>query len=259
MDGSETTVNTASPFTLGTPLQTGYINYDIAGNVVPATTFFVGADTSTVTRRDEFYNFELNLLRERLAWTCDSPWEIGWSLGVRYFRFQDALTVGVTNPDVDGLGAGDAFFKDTVTNNLVGAQIGFDLAYNINGNVRLFISPKFGVYDNIVNSDFLAQGRLGDGNYVDGTVTVGHGYPNFPVHGAGNGVAFLTQVDLGVDWQFTRNWGAKVGYRVVAVNGVGLGDDQYPQYMTDTLEMQNPQHSSSLVLHGAFFGINYNF
>ena len=25
---------------------------------------------------------------------CDSPWDIGWSMGVRYFRFEENLSIG---------------------------------------------------------------------------------------------------------------------------------------------------------------------
>ena len=45
----------------------------------------------------------------------------------------------------------------------------------------------------------------GTANYVDGCVGV-YGYPDFPAHGTTIGIAFLTQIDVGADWQFTRNW-----------------------------------------------------
>ena len=246
-------------FTMGTPLQTGNINFDFPGGVViPADSFFINDNTSTVTRRDEFYDFEINLIREKLGVACNSCWEIGWSLGVRYFRFQESLSVSAVTTNAIIPGGADAYFNNTVTNNLVGPQVGFDLAYNLGCNVRLFITPQFGIYGNWVDSNFAAKGRLGAGDYVDGTNTV-TGYPNFPAHGANTGVSFLTQVDVGLDWQFSRNWSARAGYRVVAITGVGLADDEYPQFLCDTPEMQNPQHTSSLVLHGAFFGLTYNF
>jgi hypothetical protein len=258
MTGSQTTTNPwGMDVPMGTPLQTGWINFNIAGHIIPANDIFDNAQTSTVTRRDEFYDFEINLIREELPWACDSQWEIGWSAGVRYFRFQESLGVGVTSPNIDNLGPGDAYFNDTVTNNLIGPQIGFDLAYNIGNNVRLFVNPTVGVFGNWVSNDFRAQGRLGSGLYVDGVNTVGHGYSNFPAHGSNAGVAFLTQVDLGADWRFSRNWSVRAGYRIVAITGMGLADDEFPQYLADAPEMGNPQHNSSLVLHGAFFGVTY--
>ena len=47
---------------------------------------------------------------------------------------------------------------------------------------------------------------------------------------------------MGTEWQFTRNWSARAGYRVVAITGMGLADDQFPQYMVDTPEIANIQH-----------------
>ena len=83
---------------------------------------------------------------------------------------------------------------------------------------------------------------------------------HFPAHGTTTGLAFLTQIDVGADWQFSCHWSARVGYRVVAITGMGLADDQFPEYMCDTQEMGNsPQHYSSLVLHGAFLGATYCF
>jgi hypothetical protein len=50
-----------------------------------------------------------------------------------------------------------------------------------------------------------------------------------------------------------------VGYRVVAATGIGLADNQLPQYMVDIPEIANIDHNGQLILHGAFMGITYNF
>jgi hypothetical protein len=139
--------------------------------------------------------------------------------------------------------------------------VGFDIAYNLGCNLRLFVKPQVGIYNNFVDSTFQSRAQLNGCNYVDGTVSVlNANYPPFPAHGTTNGVAFLTQIDVGADWQFTRNWSARFGYRVVAMTGMALADDQYPQFLCDTPTMNgSPQHCSSLVLQGAFFGLTCNF
>ncbi len=247
--GSQTTVNPTPGGYVNTPLNLNELYF----NGTSAEAWFNGAQSHTVTRRDEFHNVEVNLIREQMAWACDSPWDIGWSVGVRYFRFQERLTFESLAFD----GVSDAYFSDQITNDLVGAQFGFDAAYNVGGGLRAFITPKVGIYDNFINSNFDAKAQTGGGAYVDGTGP----YPGtpFPVHGSSTSISFLTQIDVGADWQFTRNWSARVGYRVVAITGMGLADDQYPQYMCDTPEIANVQHVSCLVLHGAFVGATYNF
>jgi hypothetical protein len=246
--------SSTTPLYVSTPLDTRNVFYTIDGVDRSATSIFDNARAHTVLRHSEFYDAEINFVREQLAWAADSPWDIGWSVGVRYFRFQDQLSVNSLSFGGDY----EAYFKDVATNNLVGAQFGFDAAYNVWNSFRVFITPKVGIYDNIVDSSFTSQARAVGGNYVNGNSGVA-GYPDFPVHSSVNGIACLMQIDVGADWQITRNWSLRGGYRVVAINGVALADDQFPQFLCDTPDMGNPQHENSLVLHGAFFGATYNY
>jgi hypothetical protein len=253
--GSQT--STFAGGAVSTTLDVDYITFHNQGTGTDqqAAWWFFGAQSQTLARRDEFHDAEINLVREQLAWACDSPWDIGWSCGVRYFRFQEDLrysslraNYAATDP------TGTAIFDDTATNNLVGFQIGFDAAYNVCNGLRLFITPKVGIYDNMMESTFAAQ-------LADGTKGVSQYYGAYDPnpHGTKNALSFLTQIDVGAEWQFTRNWSARAGYRVVAITGMALADDQFPQYMTDIPEMQRVQTTGSLVLHGAFFGVTYNF
>lgn len=247
---------------------TGYRSTTYAGDTVntvlnvnnisflglPANTWFQGAGEQTLTRRDEYHNIEVNLVREQLAWACDSPWDIGWSVGIRYFRFQESLVYDSIMPNHTTGGIFDAYLSDNITNNLLGVQFGFDAAYNVCNGLRLFITPKVGVYNNYLDSTFQAQ--LGD--HVTNGISTPYGV-TYPVHGTRNAISFLTQVDLGADYQFTRNWSVRGGYRVLAVTGIGFADDQFAQAICDIPELQSVQNSSSLVLHGAFLGLTYNF
>ncbi|MBN1395894.1 MAG: hypothetical protein JW959_12805 [Pirellulales bacterium] len=236
---------------------TGYVSTPLV--VTPMTfggaaaqNWFDGAEEHRLWRRNEFHNVEFNFVHEQLAWADDSPWDIGWSLGVRYFRFEEHLTFGSLRQGYSwGDSGGEAYFSEQIANNLVGFQFGFDAAYNIWNGVRLFITPKVGIYNNYMDQRFRAytnDGRVGSGPYG-----------SFPVESDKNCIAFLTQIDVGADWQFSRNWSARVGYRVVAATGMALADEQFPQYMVDTPEIADIQHYSNLVLHGAFVGLTYNF
>ena len=135
---------------------------------------------------------------------------------------------------------------------MVGPQIGFDLAYNLGCNVRLFLTPSFGIYANWIDSNFAARGRQGTGDYVDATNTIA-GYPGYPAHGTGTGIAFLTQIALRFRLEIYAKLERESGLPRCRHHRRGPADDEYPEYLCDTLEMQNPQHTSSLVLHGAFW------
>ena len=53
----------------------------------------------------------------------------------------------------------DAYLSDNVTNNLVGVQVGFDVAYNLCSGLWVFITPKVGIYNNFIDSTFQAATR----------------------------------------------------------------------------------------------------
>ena len=185
---------------VNTLLGTDYITFHLPTGDYPANNWFYGAAEQTLSRQDEFQNLEINLVRDQLACACGSPWDIGWSAGIRYFRFQDKLTYNSFMPGAAAGTTGEASLSDNICNNLVGVQVGFDAAYNFGNGLRLFIKPQVGIYDNILDGNFQCQ--LGDG--TEGYTTP---YYNqyYPVHGSRDGVAFLTQIDVGAEWQFSRN------------------------------------------------------
>jgi hypothetical protein len=252
LTGYRSTTNPLSPFTVSTPLRVGELWFGDSSH--SATGWFNGAAEHRLWRRDEFQNVEVNLMRLQMAYSYDSPWDIGWSMGVRYFRFEENLQFGaLAGGHSWGQGGGyyEAYLNDTVTNSLLGFQFGFDAAYSVVDGCRLFVTPKMGIYDNHINQNF--QAYLGNG-------VVGTGpYGSFPVVASRDALAFLMQIDVGVDWQLSRNWSARVGYRVVALTGVALAEDQFPQYIVDLPEIAHIDSHSSLLLHGAFAGLTYNF
>jgi hypothetical protein len=253
LTGLQSTTNPTPGGTVSTPL----VIQPMLFGATSAENWFDGAAEHRLWRRDEFHNLEINLLREQLACGCNSPWDVGWSVGVRYFRFEESLKFGSLMNGYnwgDNDGACEAYLSDRTANNLVGVQCGFDAAYNLVPGchgVRLFVSPKVGLYGNCIDQTF--EAHTGDG--IDGTGP----YGSFPVHSTRSGVSFLTQIDVGADWQFARNWSLRGGYRVMAITGMALADDQFPQYMVDIPAIADIQHYGSLVLHGAFVGVTYCF
>jgi len=244
-------VSTTHPNCVSTPLTVSHIQFN--GN--PATNWFDNAEGHRLWRTNEFQNVELNLIRNRFLFANDSPWEVDWSMGVRFFRFEERLTFGaVANGYAWGQDPScEAYLTDRIINNLIGFQFGFNADYFLSQRCRLFVSPTVGIYGNHMNNYFHAY--LGDGtgatqSYYPGT---------YPVRSSKNGVSFLTEVDLGVDWQFSQRWSARIGYRLLATTGVGLADEQFPPYIVDIPEIRNIDHNGDLVLHGAFVGVTYNF
>jgi hypothetical protein len=234
---------------------TEYTTFNTLHGPIAGNTWFYGAVEQDLSRRDEFQDIEVNLIRERLACACDSPWDVGWSVGIRYFRFQDQLTYSSTLPAAPAAGVSDsAYMSDEMTNNLVGVQVGFDATYNFCNGLKLFLRPKVGIYGNYLDGNF--QMQLGD-HVTNACSTYYSQY--YPVHACGDAFSFLTQIDVGAEWQFSRCWSARVGFRALAATGIGLAEDQFPQYVNDMPQLEKAESPSSLVLYGAFFGVSYCF
>ena len=158
--GCVSTTSPNPPCLVSTPLRV----FEVQFNGLPATDWFDDAKEHCLSRRDEFQNVEVNLIREQLNCCCNAPWDIAWSLGIRYFRFEENLTFaslqGGCNWGQDG-GVHEAYLNDTITNSLLGCQFGFDAAYCLHDGMRLFISPKVGIYNDHMDQDFRAY--LGNG------------------------------------------------------------------------------------------------
>jgi hypothetical protein len=253
LDAFEGSRTTSLETGVATPLTVGHLSFDGS----PATDWFDGALEHRLRRRDEVQSVEVNLVRQRLLSGSGLPLDIDILLGTRFFRFEDDLVFSaladpdeMTDPGQDH----EAFLDEHITNELLGIQLGFDANYQLRSNWRMFITPKFGIYNNHIEHVF--QAYLGDG-----TVATQSMYPtmSYPVRSDIDVVSFLTQVDLGLEWQFARNWSARLGYRAVVVTGVGLADNQIPPYIADIPEIAAIDTNGELVLHGAFFGLAYNY
>ena len=248
-------VSATNPFGIvSTPLTTGLMLFNGFG----ANGWFDNAEEHRLWRTDEVYNVELNMIRNHLLTAeCGCPLSVDVLAGVRYFRFRENLTWGTLAFGSywgENGGADEAYVCDSIANNLIGGQIGFNVNYCVNNRLRLFVTPKIALCDNVIENDFRA-------NLGNGTVATQNSYPGmtYPVHSSANEFSILTQIDAGIDWQITRQLSACVGYRVVAATGMGLADNQIPPYLNDIPSIQDIDTNGHLILHGAFAGLTYCF
>lgn len=226
-------------------------DWDMAADLID------GAIEHRIWRRNEFHSVEVNLLRTGMLCDPHHPLDVNWGVGVRWFRFAEELGFAALH---DGTWGADptreAYIVNDLTNDLVGLQFSVDLQYYVRPNWRIFATPRFGVYNNHLDQNF----RVYRGDGVVASPQPGSGVAGaYPVRASSDTLSFLTQVDLGVDWRFARNWSAGVGYRVLVATGMGLADNQVPAYLIDLPEVGHIQHNGQLILHGAFANLTYNF
>ncbi len=161
---------------------------------------------------------------------------------------------------IDGTAYGGdwLYLNDRITNDLVGLQAGFNANYRFADCWKVFVRPMVGVFDNHMTLDYNLYAVGANGTQYQGSSQT-YTNPNYPVHATSDGFAFLTQVDLGLDWQITRHISTQFGYRVLAMTGMGLSDAQIPFYGNDTPSIAEIQHNDSLIVHGAFGGLTFTW
>lgn len=229
---------------------------------VNAQAYFDGAGEHRLWRRSEMYNAEVNFLRTGLG-SCDpcgcNPLRIDCLAGFRYIRFTDQILFGSLQQGATWGGNGglnEAYLNDRISNDLFGFQVGLDGSYQIAPKWRLFCNTKVGIFENHIQNSFDAF--RGDGTVANPTTASGMS-GTYPVRGSADAVSFMTEIKFGLHWNFWQNWGAQVGYRVMAVTDVGMPDSQIPFYVVDIPELMNVKHNGDLIVHGGFAGVTWNF
>jgi len=240
---------------VSTPLDMRFVQFGVGD---PLADYFDGAEQHRLWRRDEFHNVELNLIRNNLFGPDPARlWDLRFSLGVRFFRFEESLTFGtLANGGTWGGSDGEeAYLGDQIINNLVGFQFGFDADYCFWRNLRLFVAPRIGIYNNHIQNDF----RVYRDDGLSASPTAPGITGSYPVHSTRDVFSLLAQIDLGIEWQFGPRWNAHVGYRVVAATGIGLADNQIPACIVDLPGIRDIDYNGDLLLHGAFAALTYQF
>ena len=204
-------------------------------------------------------NVELNFVRPLCCGGCNR-FGVDFLAGVRWLHFQDGFLFGAERVDDGSPYAGDwLFMDDHITNDLVGFQAGFNANYCFADCWKVFFRPVVGVFNNYVSLDYnlYAVSCTTGAQYQGSSQTFTN--PNYPIHANTDGFSFLTQVDLGLDWQICRHVSAELGYRVVAMTGMALSDSQFPSDGSATQCIAEIKHNDGLLLHGAFTGVTFTW
>jgi len=237
-----------------------------------------GADgVHALWRNFEFHNVEVNLWRfcgNCAASTCSnsgggygkscggavcnrSRWRYNMLAGVRYFRFHEDLLFGADGDQfVMNYGDDEIFYNIDIDNDLLGFQLGCETEYCVGRRWTLDGGIKLGIYNNHISHISEIGGNLG-------TATINGGGPNsgrdFYVNNSKNDVSFLGETNLGFQYLIHPNWTARFGYRAVAVTGVALPSEQIYPDLRGINDVELIGSNSSLLLHGGYAGVEYNW
>jgi hypothetical protein len=119
------------------------------------------------------------------------------------------------------------------------------LNYRFGNRLSVYVVPKIGLYGNAAESE---------SRYYRGDGIVG-----FEITGHKDTVSLLGSLDLGLNWDLGRHWSFTGGYRVVAVSGVALSDNQIPHALAAANEFADTKVNGDLIVHGAFLGATFRY
>jgi len=178
--------------------------------------------------------------------------------GVRWFQFRDSLEYAASSNDaVFNNGADDFYYRNGVTNDLVGFQLGGLGTWCTGTRLNLFGGTNFGVYGNRIGATTFA----GTATETAVILSPNSAFDNRPYdyRSTLSDVAFLGEGTLGAGLRISRGWTANCAYRLVGVSGVATAIGQIPRDFANGNEITRINNHNSLLLHGVSVGANYNF
>jgi len=236
------------PDGVSTPIDVGLV--DIGPD--DAEDFFDNSAEHRLRRDNDFHNVEINYIHNMIgcgpqSCNCCNPLSVSFLAGFRYFRFDEDLAfIGVREGSTFDVAADRAHLDIELEQDLWGFQIGGRADYRAGSRLNLYASPKVGVFANDVDS----RAHLYRGDLA---------FEAFDIQGSERDVAIMAQIDLGLEYMVTPNWKVFGGYRALAITGVALADEQIPPFLVDAPAFEDVDTNGSLILHGAFGGLEYRF
>ena len=190
--------------------------------------------------------------------SCTSRTQVMFSHGIRWFQFRDSFEFAASATDmVFGNGIDDYYYNVDTENNLLGYQFGARINYCLTARVNAYAGAKFGIYGN----DIDYRSRIGT---RDVAAQVGAPYPAYQgqrvnVNRDETTLATLGELDLGLGVRLTNCWTLTGGYRLLGVTGVATSVGNISNDPAHLDEGHFTCLNDSLLLHGGYVGIQYNW
>ena len=231
------------------------LNFDqLDYNGALASAFVNDALVQRVRSESDIHNVEINRLWGFAGGGC-SPWTVRGLAGFRFFNFSENFEFAADTVDTMFTGSADElYYTIDVDNYLYGLQLG-SYVERASGPWSATFGAKAGVFAN----DASAVSRIGG---AAGTAIVNNG-PNIGrpwlVSASKTDVAFIGELRAGGARQLSLHWRATAEYRVMAVSGVALPTNQIFHDLRGLQDVELLATNGTLLLHGAFFGLERTF
>ena len=234
--GDQATVEDASG-PIETTLDISGLSYGNAGDSLASQ---LSSNQATLQRDYQYHNLEMN-------WGGIAKGErirLEYLAGIRYFKAREDLNLQI----------GDFAFAGQDDNHLLGIQLGALLNWQPQQQLQVHAGVKFGIFANAIDHQFRLQGS-------DGFAYAGSGASAMDLNQTQNTTAAATlgQLDLGFTYQWTDRFRWTSGYRIVGITGLSLPSNQLSQDLAELASNPSVHTSGSMLLHGAYVGLTYDF
>ncbi len=221
-----------------TTLDISGLNYGSVGD--PLSDQFNGVTDASLRRGFEYHNLELN-------WGGTARGEqvtLQYLAGFRYFKASENLALQMG--DVSLVGKDD--------NHLFGFQVGTHFAWQPKERIEFHSGVKFGIFANSIDHQLRIQGPAGFA-YAGTVASPQPLNQNLDT----STVATLGQLDLGFTYHVNERLRLTSGYRIVSVTGLSLPVNQLSQSLAEQTGSPSLHSDGSILLHGAYVGLKYDF
>jgi hypothetical protein len=180
----------------------------------------------------ELRTYEMNLRRE-----ADCGW-LTWIGGLRYVNFDENLHMQLidrpgVNPDVD--------YNINTVNQMLGLQMGGQLAFVRNERWCVDVTGKFGVYANRASHTGELSGVVGTTSVNTDTIQT----------------AYMMEIDFMTRRVLTEHWSAYLGYDVMWMEGIAPASAQVAA--TDFNNGRGIDTDHSVLFHGFQLGLEFRY
>jgi len=212
--------------------------------------------TQAATATAEFHSGELNYRRRTMGPYC--RFQGSWLFGLRYLRYDNALGLNIVGVTDDGVSAGPEddtlrrfSGRDSVKNEMLGAQIGGDFWWNMYPGISLGVEGKLAWLkndaDSVVRMSANSIDAGGPGSFIttrsedDGTLA--------------------TEFQTKLVYRLTHSWSFRSAYYLIAIDEVATANLSGP-FVVSAVQpgatTDDPGFDfDSVVLQGFSFGAEY--
>ena len=179
--------------------------------------------------------------------------QVATSHGFRWFQLEDEFEFAADINAIPDYQPDDLFLNTDVENNLFGYQFGSRLTYSLTNRLLLNVGGKFGIYANNVD----ARQRIGTQDVL--AYITASGADDIDTYDSDTVFSTLGELDLGLGYRVNNAWTVTGGYRLLAVSGVATAPGQIGREFSSLEAAGRVQADDSIILHGGYVGLQYNW